>query len=233
MLRLRTLWLPGFMTMALGAVGCVIEEADDSAFLVSWDLAYVGEGSRVNCEDAGTPTVSLQARHLNTGATYVGEFPCSSLRGISQVLPHGQYEATLSLLDDRGRPVSLIQGGPFNIHRHGLTELPLIEFQVQAWELAWVLVRAIGPTSTRIASCAEGGVHTVELETQLASEPREKYTFPCEDGAGITQAIRTGTYAYQVRLLDAAGTMLTETEVKSYRVPDTLPAYLMETFTFE
>jgi hypothetical protein len=232
MWRSRTLWLPGFMMMTLGAVGCVIEEADDSAFLVSWDLAYVDNGGRVNCEDAGTPTVSLQARHLNTGSTYVGEFDCGSLRGITQVLPHGQYEATLSLLDDQKRPVSQITGGPFAVHRHGLTELPLIEFQVQTWELAWVLVRDLGG-AMRPASCAEAGVHTVELETQLASEPREKYEFPCEDGDGITQAIRTGTYAYQVRLLDAGGQVLTETDVKSYKVPDSRPAFLMETFIFE
>ncbi len=231
MWRLRTLWLPGFMTMTLGAVGCVIEEADDSAFLASWDLAYVDNGGRVSCEDAGTPTVALDARHLNTGATYVGEFACSALRGISQVLPHGQYEATLSLLDEQKRPVSQI-AGPFNIHRHGLTELPLIEFQVQVWELEWVLIRKVG-TATRFTSCAEAGVRTIELETQLASEAREKFTFPCEDGGGITQAIRTGVYAYQLRLLDGGGNSVYETNVMSYEVPDARPASLDVEFVLE
>jgi hypothetical protein len=232
MWRLRTLWLPGFMLMTLGAVGCVIEEADDSAFLVSWDLFYVDNGGRVNCEDAGTPTVGLEARHLITGSTYSGEFDCSELRGITQRLPHGDYKVTLALLDELKRPVSLIDVGGFNIRRHGLTEMPLIEFQVQAWELQWVLVRETG-TGTRFTSCAEAGVRTIELETQLANEPREIYTFPCEDGEGITQAIRTGLYAYQLRLLDDRGNPLFETNVMSYDVPAERPALIRTEFVLE
>ncbi len=229
MWRLRTLWLPGFMIMTLGAVGCVIEEADDSAFETAWDLAYVDNQGRVNCEDAGTPWVSLQARHLHTNSLYTGEFSCEAMRGLSQVLPHGPYEATLSLLDEQKRPVSLITGGPFDIHRHGLTQLPDIEFQVQTWELEWILIRTT-PGGQRSGTCAEIGARTVELETQLASEPHEKYSFPCEDGGGITQAIRTGTYAYQVRLLDGAGAKISETLVMSYRVPDANQARLQVSF---
>jgi hypothetical protein len=231
MWRTGTLRLLGFMSMTLGAVGCVIEEPDDSAFLATWDLAYVDEGGRVTCDDAGTPTVSLHARHLNTGSTYVGEFPCSSLRGISQVLPHGQYEATLALLDSKKRPVSQISG-PFDIRRHGLTELPLIEFQVQAWELAWTLVRQVGER-TQFTTCREAGVHTIELETQLANEPREKFSFPCEDGIGITEAIRTGVYAFQFRLLDAGGNTLFEDDVMSYEVEPTRPALIKWEFVLQ
>jgi hypothetical protein len=131
----------------------------------------------------------------------------------------------------RRAPVSQI-GGPFNINRHGLTELPLIEFQVQAWELAWTLVRKVG-TGTRFASCSEAGVRFVELETQLASEPREKYTFPCEDGEGITQAIRTGLYTYQLRLLGAGGEPLYETLVTSYEVEGDKPALIRTQFELE
>jgi hypothetical protein len=227
MLRLRTVWLPGFMTVVLGA-GCVIDETDDSAFAVAWDLVYVEEQGRVTCEDAGTPWVSIQARHLYTNSLYTGEFDCSALQGITQVLPHGPYEATLSLLDQQRRPVSLISG-PFDIHRHGLTELPEIQFQIQTWELEWILIQTT-PGGQRSASCAEVGARTVELETQLASEPREKYIFPCEDGGGISQAIRTGTYAYQVRLLDGAGAPISETLVMSYRVPDRNQALLQVSF---
>ncbi len=234
MWRKRTLWLPGFMALTLGAVGCVVEGgADDSAFEVSWALSYVSDGAPVNCEDAGTPWVSLQARHLQTNSVYTGEFPCGSLRGITQVLPHGQYEVTLSLLDQQKRPVSQITGdGSFAIGRHGLTGLPPIEFQIQTWEVEWLLVHQVG-NQMRAASCAEAGVKTVELETRLGSENREKFSFPCEEVPGITQAIRTGTYAYQLRLLDAAGNTLTETPVKSYRVPADAAAILSETFVFE
>jgi hypothetical protein len=76
--------------MTLGAVGCVIDGTDDSAFDVAWSLSYVDNQGRVSCEDAGTPWVSLQARLLQTNSVYTGEFDCTSLRGISQVLPHGQ-----------------------------------------------------------------------------------------------------------------------------------------------
>jgi hypothetical protein len=96
----------------------------------------------------------------------------------------------------------------------------------------WTLVHQVGNRMTP-ASCAEAGVKTVELETRLGSENREKFSFPCEELPGITQAIRTGTYAYQLRLLDASGNVLTRRRLKSYRVPDDAQAILSETFIFE
>ena len=156
----------------------------------------------------------------------MGEFACSALRGISQVLPHGQYEATLSLLDEQKRPVSEITGGPFNIHRHGLTELPLDRVPGPGLGAGLGAGRRHGGGTRPAPPAREAGVRTVELETQLASEPREKYTFPCEDGDGITQAIRTGIYAYQLRLLDAGGQVAHETNVMSYEVPDGPPGLI-------
>jgi hypothetical protein len=103
---------------------------------------------------------------------------------------------------------------------------------VQAWELAWTLVRQVGER-TQFTTCREAGVHTIELETQLANEPREKFSFPCEDGIGITEAIRTGVYAFQFRLLDAGGNTLFEDDVMSYEVEPTRPALIKWEFVLQ
>src|SRR4029453_14835768 len=154
------------------------------------------------CDDAGTPFVQLDARNLQTSAVYTTKTACGLLYARTEGLPLGPYEGTMSLLDGRGRPVSQIVGGPFDVRRHDLTALRPVQFQVQVFEVGWILVRQTGATS-RPLTCTEAGARTVELITQLASEPSEKFTFDCNDGEGITQAIRVGNYAYQARLLNA------------------------------
>ena len=145
----RTLWLAGLTVMSLGPLGCVVEDTDDSAFVAQWRVAYVANGGAVSCEDAGTPTVRLQARNIRSGAMYTANFPCEATSGITDVLPVGDYEVELALLDNftnpdgtkAGRPVSQITGGPWAVRRHGLTDLDPIEFQVQVFEIDWILVR--------------------------------------------------------------------------------------------
>ncbi len=126
----RTLWLAGLTMMSLGPVGCVVEDTDDSALVAQWRVAYVA-GGPVSCEDAGTPTVRLRARNIRSGAMYTANFPCQAGSGITDVLPVGDYEVELALLDNfvnpdgtkAGRPVSQIIGGPWAVRRHGLTDL--------------------------------------------------------------------------------------------------------------
>jgi hypothetical protein len=211
----RTLWLAGLTAMSLGPLGCVVEDADDSAFEFDWQLAYVGDGA-VSCADAGTPFVQLDARNLHTQAVYPTKPSCDLGRARSDVLPDGQYEVTLSLLDRQGRPVSQIVGGPFQIGRHDLTRLPLVEFRVQAIDIAWNVVPAGG---AGFITCGQVGARTVELLTQLGTEPPEKLaSFPCDAGGGITPAIRVGNYRYQARLLDGAGQALSETGMEPLQV---------------
>jgi len=218
MLSTSTLWRAGVTLLCLGAVGCVIEDADDSAFAVSWNLAYVAGGQLVSCADAGTPTVQLQARHLQSQNAYTTSFPCADLGGVSEVLPSGPYEVTLSLLDALGRPVSAIANGPFDISRRRLTRLPDTQFQIQAWDLAWIISGTDPTGGMSILACADVGAQTVELFTRLGSEGPEMFEFDCGLGQGTSQAIRTGNYAYQVRLLDPARQVLAETDVLGLRV---------------
>src|SRR4029453_12148425 len=96
MWKSRTLWLAGLTAMSLGPLGCVVEDADDSAFEFNWDLAYVADG-RVSCDDAGTPTVQLDARNLQTNVVYPTKSSCAQFISRTDVLPLGQYEVTLSL----------------------------------------------------------------------------------------------------------------------------------------
>ena len=225
----RTLWLAGLTVMSLGPLGCVVEDTDDSALVAQWRVAYVAEGGVVSCEDAGTPTVRVSAKNIRSGAMYTFDFPCGAGSGITDVLPVGAYEVTLALLDGfrtpdgvmAGRPVSQITGGPWEVRRHGLTALDAIEFQVQVFEVDWILVKNVPGMGMRSVTCTEVGAATVELSAQLASEPAEKFRWACADGGGITQAIRVGNYANQVRLLNAMNLPLSETNVMPVRVVGT------------
>jgi hypothetical protein len=222
----RTLWLAGLTAMSLGPLGCVVEDTDDSAFVAQWRVAYVAGGGPVSCEDAGTPTVRLRARNIRSGAQYTANFPCTAGAGITEVLPVGDYEVELALLDSftnadgtkAGRPVSQITGGPWAVRRHGLTNLDPIEFQVQVFEIDWILVNT---TTNKSVMCETAGATTVELDTQLGNEAHEKFRWACSDGGGVTQAVRVGNYANQVRLLNAAGTVLSETNVMPMKVIET------------
>ena len=225
----RTLWLAGLTMMSLGPLGCVVEDTDDSALVAEWRVAYVAGGGVVDCEAAGTPTVRLRARNIRSGAMYTANFPCQASSGITDVLPVGDYEVELALLDNfvnpdgtkAGRPVSQITGGPWAVRRHGLTYLERIEFQVQVFEIDWILVRNVPGQAMRSVMCEEAGATTVELDTQLGNEAKEKFRWPCADGGGITQAIRVGNYANQVRLLGAGGAVLSETNVMPMKVVET------------
>jgi hypothetical protein len=211
----RTLWLAGLTVMSLGPLGCVVEDADDSAFVFEWQVAYVDRVA-VSCANAGTPFVQLDARNLHTGAIYPTKPSCELGRARTDVLPLGQYEVTLSLLDAQGRPVSQITDGPFEIGRYDLTFLQPIEFRVQAIDIAWRLLPAGG---SGFVTCGQVGARTVELLTQLGTEnPETLDTFPCEAGGGVTPAIRVGNYRYQARLLDNAGRPLSETTMLPLQV---------------
>jgi hypothetical protein len=227
MWRKRTVWLLGITAMALGPIGCVVQDADDSAFRLSWDLHYEGEfGERVTCDEADTPTVTITAQHLQTKNIYNSNFPCSAMQAVTEVLPLGAYEVTVTLLDAKGRPVYSLIDGPREIRRHGLTPLETIPFRVQSWDVAWVVARVAANGSMRTSSCAEVGGVTVELITQLPNEKEERYAFDCKVGEGQTAAIRNGVYGWQMRLLDSAGKSLAETVVEPFRVMPEVRAIL-------
>jgi hypothetical protein len=218
----RTLWLAGLTAMSLGPLGCVVEDADDSAFVFNWEVAYVADG-RVSCVDAGTPFVQMDARNLHTGAVYSTKSSCDLGSARTDVLPLGQYEVMLSLLDAKSRPVSQTVLGPYEVNRYDLTPVQPVQFQVQTFQLDWNLVTA---GAQDFLTCAQVGARTVELITQLGTEEPEKFVFACEDGGGITQAIRVGRYAWRARLLDAAGQALADNGLRFFDVGGSAPALL-------
>lgn len=227
MWRPRTpLWLFGLTSVGLALSGCVISDADDSAFVFDWGLQYV-QGEAVSCDDAGTKTVTLEVEHVNTRVRRSIDFSCRDGRGVTPVLPLGPYNVAISLKDGQGRQVSAISGGVAEISRHGLTDLGTILFQIQSWNLAWSVVkRGVGPVA-----CGQADAKTVQLVTQLGSEPQETFTFPCDDRAGITTAIRTGSYGVEVKLLNSAGSVISQVTGMTFVATGTERASI--TLTFE
>jgi hypothetical protein len=207
-LRVRTLWLFG-LTLAFGSAlsaGCG-GDGGDARIAVNWAVAYVGPEA-TTCEAAGTPTVHLEARRPGSAQLYSFDFDCAPLNGITDYLPTGKYTITLSLLDLKKRPVASTTGD-FDIRRHGTNELDAVRFDVQAFQVSWLLVLK-GPNNAMSAPpCATFGVKTVEFSAQISSDTEgETFRFDCVEnpGVGLTSAIRTGNYKYQFQLLDAANT---------------------------
>jgi hypothetical protein len=236
-LRVRTLWLFG-LTLALGSAasaGCG-GDGGDAQIAITWRVAYVGP-ELTDCDAAGTPTVRLEARRGSSTTTqpYSFEFPCASLKGVTEGLPTGNYDITLSLLDLKNRPVASTTGN-FDVRRHGTNELNPVQFQVQAFQVSWLLVVKGPGNAMMTAPCAQLGVKTIEFSAKLSSDPApEILRFDCLEnpGAGLTSAIRTGNYAYQFRLLDATDKPLTESDLKPLVVGGSQLAIVpSETFTF-
>jgi hypothetical protein len=238
MLRARTLWLFG-VTLPLGAIlglgaGCG-DGGSDARIAVNWSVAYVGPEA-TTCEAAGTPTVHLDARRSGSSQVYSFDFDCTPLNGVTDTLAPGTYEISLSLLDLKKRPVAFTSG-TFDIHRHGPTELTPVQFQVQAFQVSWLLVLKAANNAMSTPPCAAFGVKTVEFSAQLSTESAgETFRFDCTEnpGLGMTSAIRTGNYAYQFRLLDAADKPLTEGDIKPLVVGGTQLAVVpSERFEFQ
>jgi hypothetical protein len=208
------------LVVGLGA-GCGTSD-DDGAVVAQWDVAYVG-GQRISCADAGTDWVRLALKSRRNVGSFSFDFPCASGSGLTDEIPAGSYDVTLSLLDARMRPVSQISGA-YEIGRHGRTVLDLIQFQVLAWQVSWTITRKPAGMPEQLATCADVGVKTVELVTQLGSEEQERYPFDCTVGLGLTQAVRAGSYGYQVRALDAAGQPIMATPVGSKVLGAELPS---------
>jgi hypothetical protein len=233
-LRAHTLWLFG-LTLSLGAGAGCGGDGSDAKIGITWDVAYVGPAA-TTCEALGTPTVHLEARASGNGQLYAFDFDCTPGSGITGFIPSGMYDITLSLLDLKKRAVAST-GGMFTVNRHGVTELDPVEFQVQAFQVSWLLVVQPAGGTMSTPTCAGVGVKTIEFSAQLSGEPGgETFQFDCvgNPGQGMTSAVRTGTYAYQFSLLDAAGTALTQGDIKSVVVGGTtLTAVPPERFAFQ
>lgn len=215
MLRIRTLWLFGIAGLGLVASGCVSGDdraffQDDRAFFqVGWDLVAVGTTNDfVTCDEAGTPIVTLDMQRRG-GQRIRKQFNCMDRGGQSDILPSGTYDVTIALhTGGPDGPVVSSKDGTFDLFRRGVTDLGVIAFQIQAWELHWSLQRggaAVG--------CDQVGAATVRLITQTARMQQPlTYPFACGDGAGVTTAIPTDTYSVQVQLENAAGGVLSKTD---------------------
>jgi hypothetical protein len=217
-LSYRTLWLVG-VAGTLGASGCGGES--HPAFTVGWNTVFVNSNTPVSCQDAGTPTVELTMTNLSTKRTYVNKFACDARGGESESLPGGRYDVKIALKTQAGVEVSNNEG-EFNLVRDGLTDLGVIVFEIQSFQLSWSISR--GGASL---ACPSVDAQTVNLVTRLNSDPEVVYSFPCAAGSGFTPAILIGTYSVKPQLLSSNGTVLREFDPMTVPVNDTERAVLL------
>jgi hypothetical protein len=217
-LSVRTLCLVG-VAGALGASGCV--EADHPAFTVGWDTEFVETHAPVSCQDAGTPTVELTMTNLSNQRVHVNRYNCDARGGESESLPAGRYNVKIALKTQAGVEVSN-QVGEFNLVSSGLTDLGVIHFEIQSFELSWTISQ--GGASR---ACQDVGATTVNLVTRLASDPEVVYSFPCSAGSGFTPAILIGTYSVQPQLVSGNGAVLRDFDQMTIKVDDTVRAVLL------
>jgi hypothetical protein len=214
MSRQRALWLFGLTGILGAASGCV--ESDAPAFTVGWEVVYVDvndRGAQVSCKDAGTPTVELTMTNLSSHRSYINTFNCDSHGADSEPLPGGRYSVKIALKNLAGQEMSNIVG-EWTLVRDGLTDLGVISFPIQSFNLSWTLAR--GPNSLR---CQDVDATTVNIITRLNSEPEVTYAFPCTAGSGSTPAIAVpGTYSVRLQLVSSTGAVLWDTDM-----PMTIP----------
>jgi hypothetical protein len=204
---------------ALGASGCV--EADHPAFTVGWSMVFVGSNTGVSCHDAGTNTVELTMVNSSTQRKTVDKFPCDAAGGQSETLPTGHYEVTIALLNQAGAAVST-NVGDFNLVGGGLTDLGVIVFEIQSFDLSWSIAR-----NGASLACQDVNAATVNLVTRLMSDPEVVYTFPCAAGRGFSPAILTGSYSVRQQLVSGTGAILRDLPPTTVPVNDTDRATLM------
>jgi len=201
MWRKSTLWLVGITALA-GAAGC--GDGGSSTIRVTWDIAYVS-GQGTTCELANTPTVTLEAINLDTGAKTMATFACKDMFGVTPKVPSGFYRLNLSLIDTKGRAMAVVEYDQIETRRSGVTDVQMAPFDIQAWELQWVIqIEPAAGGPVRDADCPTVGADTVELTWKLGGQQPETVTFPCVAYGGISPAIGTGFYQAQVRLLAGA-----------------------------
>jgi hypothetical protein len=180
--------------------------AGQGTMSVNWELQYVGSTQPVSCAQAGTPTVVLAVMPsggtpIPTGAT------CDGKTLTTSPLAPGRYDVRIELQNAGGVAVSSRQG-TFDVQTGSRTDLGVIIFEVQSFQLAWSLTRAGQPLT-----CAAAGATTVELTAHLGSGAEATYTFPCADGQGASPAILDGSYLLAIRLLGAGGATLWQTSM--------------------
>ena len=177
--------LAGGLAVLTGASGCV--ESAAPRFTVGWDVVYVDtndRGAQVRCGDAGTPTVELTMTNVATGKRTVNRFNCDDHGGDSEPLPGGRYAVKIALLNKDGVEMSNLAGEDWTLVRDSLTDLGVVTFPIQSFNLSWTLAR--GMNSLR---CQDVDATGVNIIARRNSDPEMTYQFPCTAGSGSTPAI--------------------------------------------
>lgn len=81
---------------------------DAGYFDLSWDLLRAGSTTRLHCADAGiTPSgrISTSAQMTSGGTIYVDKFPCDDGFGITEELPVGFYDVTVTVSSAPGTDI--------------------------------------------------------------------------------------------------------------------------------
>jgi hypothetical protein len=175
--------------------------AGRGAMIVDWAVQYVGSTRPVSCDQAGTPTVVLGVTPSGGPPIPTGA-PCDSQRLTTQPLAPGRYDVRIELRDVYGVGVSTHQG-LFDVQPGSVTDLGIVIFEVQSFQLAWSLSRG-----GQLLTCAAAGATRVELTTHLDGGREATYTFPCADGQAASPAVQVGSYLLAIRLLGAGGATL-------------------------
>jgi hypothetical protein len=184
-----------------------------SVFALTWTLQWFGSSAPITCQEAGTPTVILRATG-DHGQVTEERFPCADQRGLTRPLVPGSYGLQLVVQDQRGSTVGLVSWTAPLIAGQ-LTDLGMQGFELQSFTLPWSLARA-----GKSVTCAEAGAQTVELVSRHGQDAPITYSFPCMDGVGSTPAIQMGKYDLEVRLLNATGKVLWQSNPMTFDVED-------------
>jgi hypothetical protein len=233
MSRSSTVWLFVVGTVATLATACGSDH--DSVFQLGYNLIYVppandpGRRDLVTCRSADTPKLELQSVNTGNNATIVDRFTCepNETGGVveSSVLPQGNYEEAIRLLDSSGTSVSE-NSTPGILRRGGPTDLGNADLLIQSFHVTWSILRGGQPVQ-----CSAVGATKVTLTAMLGDKMAMSKDFPCGDRVLDSPAILTGPYTIQMTLANDANQALSPPQTTTIDVNDNARAVL-PTITF-
>jgi len=205
------------VALAAGAA-CSFGGDEDASVSVRWSLQYE-DGVEATCQGAQAPTVLLYAESQTLDFASEVDWDCA--RGVGRVsdLPPGRYSFTLELLNADGGVVTLSEPFVRTVREGDIESLDPVVFVLRRYSFfADWQVSNVGETDPEAAVACEtlGGVTVSFLAQEVSTGAVQIFDFPCSDFGMLTPEL-PGSHRFTVRLLDANGRSLSQTDLGTLR----------------
>lgn len=194
------------LAVALFLSACSVPDGGD--LHASWSITQGTAAS--TCAAIGGDTIEILATSYSGRRTYQEFYDCDDLHATVPDLRPGSYELEITLYDAAGHPLSQPFSLPVEVRSNEVAEAGNFEFNFPApgpgptgrFTASWVVT-----VNGADATCADVDGSVVQIVTQ-GPAGQQVFAFDCNAMTATTDALPAGSYVVSIRLLDAAGKML-------------------------